>query len=161
MNLILGTANFCRDYGKSLNRDECFEILKRAEELGIKTVATAFDYGKDVIDDYGWKDIIHKYEPGKIRWGQLEGVTLDEFKIHTGLMMAPLNPLNRDFLYTASEDWFIARSIFCGGSLQRSHPEDIARLCFGFLKSHKVKNAVVGVESVFELELIVRVANEK
>lgn len=163
MNLILGTANFMNSYGKRLERDECFRILDRAKELGINTVATAFDYGKDVVDKYGWVDVIHKPEHGLLYWNGKLGVTVDKWcEIYTpNWIMAPFNPLNLDFLCYSSEDRFIARSIFCGGKLQRSHPEDIARLIFGFLKSHDVKNVVFGVESIEELELNVRVANEK
>lgn len=166
MHLILGTANFDRDYGKRLERDECFKILDRAKKLGIETVATAFDYGKDIVDEYGWKDVIHKYEPGLIKWGELDGITIDKFTnpipflIPNHLIMAPFNPLNTSFKNFVSSSCFIARSIFCGGRLQRSDKEDVARLIFGFLKSHEVKNAVFGVESIEELELIVRIANE-
>lgn len=163
MNLILGTANFNRDYGKRLEKDECFKILDRAKELGVKTVATAFDYGYDVISEYGWEDVLHKPEPGIITWNGVDGITVDKPGVicTKGLVMAPFNPLNLDFKYIVPYDGFIARSIFCGGRLQRSHPEDVARLCFGFLKSHGVKNAVFGVESIEELELNVRVANER
>lgn len=162
MNLILGTSNFMRDYGKRLEKDECFKLLDRAKELGIKTVATAFDYGMDIVVEHGLWDIVYKYEHGKIRWGQLSGFSLDNPETFLGgLVMAPFNPLDLRFKYTASEEFFIARSIFCGGKLQRSNKEDIARLCFGFLKSHDVKNAVFGVESIEELELNVMVANEK
>lgn len=163
MRLILGTANFCNDYGKRLKRDECFRILDRAKELGIKTVATAFDYGIEVVKEYGWKDILHKSRPGVIEWRGMEGWTLDQLSGSMNLdcpLMGPFNPLNYSFQPWASMDLFIARSIFCGGRLQRSHPEDVARLCFGFLKSHDVKNCVFGVESIEELELNVRVANE-
>ena len=164
MNIILGTANWCRHgYGKELGRDECFRIMDRAKELGIKTLATAFDYGKDVADEYGWVDRVHKYEPRKIEWDGLHGISIDEYdwRIKSELLMAPFNPLNHEFVEYTKGDFFIARSIFCGGKLQRSHPEDVARLVFGFLKSHDVKNAVFGVESIEELELNVRVANEK
>lgn len=167
MNLILGTANFCRDYGKRLEKDECFRILDRAKELGIKTVATAFDYGIDIVKEYGWKDIVHKYEPSKIIWNNEEGFSLDvktednKSLWRYSLIMAPLNPLNLSFLRCINGSGFIARSIFCGGRLQRSNQEDVARLCFGFLKSHNVRNAVFGVESIEELELNVRIANEK
>ena len=162
MHLILGTANFCNDYGKRLEKDECFRILDRAKELGIKTIATAFDYGKDIADEYGWEDRLHKYEPFHIRWNGVEGLTVDdEDDAREGLLMAPFNPLNDSFRLWSSSYLFIARSILCSGKLQRSHPEDIARLCIGFLKSHDVKNAVFGVESIEELELVVRVANEK
>ena len=163
MNLILGTANFCNDYGKRLEKDECFKILDRARELGIKTLATAFDYGKEIADKYGWVDRVHKYEPGKIRWNDLHGVSADEYDWHidSELLMAPFNPLNYSFRPWVSSEFFIARSIFCGGKLQRSNKEDVARLVFGFLKSHYVKNCVFGVESIEELELNVRVVNEK
>lgn len=167
MNLILGTANFCNDYGKRLEKDECFRILDRAKELGIKTVATAFDYGKDVVDEYGWVDRVHKFDHGLIEWGNLKGYTLDEYMPGIALpvpslLMVPFNPLNYSFVHLIDNKHFtiIARSIFCGGRLQRSHPEDVARLCFGFLKSHDVKNCVFGVESIEELELNVRIANE-
>lgn len=164
MNLILGTANFCKDYGKRLEKDECFRILDRAKELGIKTVATAFDYGKDVVDEYGWVDRVHKYEPKKLKWGELYGSTIDtplnRPSLYFNILMAPFNPFDYSFNLVAAHPHFIARSIFCGGRLQRSHPEDVARLCFGFLKSHDVKNAVFGVESIEELELNVRIANE-
>lgn len=162
MNLILGTANFGNNYGKRLEKDECFSILDRAKELGIKTVATAFDYGKDMADEYGWEDRIHKPRPGELEWNELSGKTLDkpDGKMHQ-LLMAPLNPMNLDFLPYVPYQTFIARSIFCGGKLQRSNKEDVARLILGFLKSHGVKNAVFGVESIEELELVVRVANEK
>ena len=80
--------------------------------------------------------------------------------IRTDLLMAPFNPINHSFRQFASYDWFIARSIFCGGKLQRSNKEDVARLCMGFLKSHDVENCVFGVESIEELELNVRVASE-
>lgn len=164
MHLILGTANFNRGgYGKKLEKDECFRILDRAKELGIETVATAFDYGIDVVREYGWEDIIHKYEHERIEWRGEIGATVDVWNetYRYGLMMAPFNPLNLDFLKYSGEHGFIARSIFCGGKLQRSNKEDVARLCFGFLKSHDVKNCVFGVESIEELELNVRVANEK
>ena len=162
MNLILGTANFCNDYGKRIDKDGCFRILDRANELGIRTVATAFDYGYQVVSEYGWKDILHKYKPGLITWNGVDGVSIDEYKyVEEGLIMAPFNPIDLRFYAYASDNRFIARSIFCGGKLQRSNKEDIARLVFGFLKSHFVKNSVFGVESVEELELIVRVANEK
>jgi hypothetical protein len=163
MNLILGTANWNRPgYGKELSKDECFKLMDRAKELGIKTLATAFDYGKDVADEYGWEDRIHKVSPGEIEWMGYSGKSLDSPETYIGgLIMAPFNPLDYRFKATSSADFFIARSIFCGGRLQRSNKEDIARLVFGFLKSHEVKNAVFGVESIEELELIVRVANEK
>lgn len=170
MNLILGTANWCRPgYGKELSKDECFRIMDRAKELGIKTLATAFDYGKDVADEYGWEDRVHKYEPGLIEWGDLKGMSLDELVPGKVIpvpcvLMGPFNPLNFSFKWVLNSPKnieFISRSIFCGGRLQRSNPEDVARLCFGFLKSHGVKNAVFGVESIEELELNVRVANEE
>lgn len=163
MNLILGTANFCNDYGKRLEKDECFKILDRAKELGIDTLATAFDYGIEIAVEHGLWNLIHKYEPGKIRFGKRDGLSLDVLDRpipSDTLLMAPFNPLNYSFRALASQDSFIARSIFCGGKLQRSHPEDVARLVFGFLKSHEVRNAVFGVESIEELELIVKVANE-
>ena len=169
MHLILGTANWNRPgYGKELSKDECFKLMDRAKELGIKTLATAFDYGKDVADEYGWEDRVHKYEPGKIEWNGLDGLTLEkpiywttdmEFSKH--FLMAPFNPLNTSFLPWVYKANFIARSIFCGGRFQRSNLEDVAILVFSFLKSHDVKNAVFGVESIEELELNVRVANEK
>ena len=163
MNLILGTANFNNPgYGKSLDKNECFRILDRAKELGIKTVATAFDYGHKVVTDYGWSDMLYKQSPGIITWNGLEGRSLDAPEIipTDSLLMAPFNPLKLSFKYFSSRPGFIARSIFCGGRLQRSNKEDVARLCFGFLKSHDVKNAVFGVESIEELELNVRIANE-
>lgn len=145
-----------------MDRIACLNILKRAEELGIKTIATAFDYGKDIADEYGWEDRLHKPRTEEIEWNELTGKTLDnpDGKMHQ-LLMAPLNPMNLDFLPYVPYQTFVARSIFCGGKLQRSNKEDVARLVFGFLKSHGVKNAVVGVESIEELELIVRVENEK
>lgn len=169
MHLILGTANWARDgYGKRLEKDECFKILDQAKALGIKTVATAFDYGIEVVREYGWEDVLHKCEPWKISWNGASGVTLDRIIPGTSLLvptllMAPLNPLDYSFLPISNhrDVTFIARSIFCGGKLQRSNKEDVARLCFGFLKSHDVKNAVFGVESIEELELNVRIANEK
>ena len=162
MNLILGTANFCNDYGKRLERDECLRILDRARELGIKTVATAFDYGEDIANEYGWSaDRVYKYEPYHIKWHGVDGLTTDDIDdAYTELIMAPFNPMNHSFRLHSSSYLFIARSIFCGGRLQRSNKEDVARLCFGFLKSHDVKNAVFGVESIEELELNVRIANE-
>ncbi len=162
MNLILGTANFMNSYGKRLEKDECFRILDRAKELGIETVATAFDYGIEVVREYGWEDILHKPEPGIIEWRGLCGNSADSLSdpSATYWLMAPFNPLNREFMFFSHEDRFIARSIFCGGKLQRSNKEDVACLCFGFLKSHGVKNCVFGVESIEELELNVRVANE-
>lgn len=162
MNLILGTANFNREgYGKKLEKDECFRILDRAKELGIKTLATAFDYGTDVAMEHGLWDMVYKYDHGKIKWGQVSGFSLETPETYLGgLIMASFNPLDHRFKYTASEEFFIARSIFCGGRLQRSNKEDVARLCFGFLRSHDVKNAVFGVESIEELELNVRVADE-
>lgn len=166
MNLILGTANFCRDYGKRLEKDECFKLLDRAKELGIKTVATAFDYGMEVVDEYGWMDRIHKVKPKEIEWDGYSGISIDYVSelceyVKPSIIMAPFNPLDTRFKPLVYDENFIVRSIFCGGKLQRSHPEDVARLVFGFLKSHEVKNAVFGVESIEELELIVRVANEK
>lgn len=166
MNLILGTANFCRDYGKRLERDECFQILDRAKELGIKTVATAFDYGDSIADEYGWEDRIYKWDKTqKLTWRGFPGLSMDEpffadTELRDNFIMAPFNPLNLSFKPYCSHPRFIARSIFCGGKLQRSNPEDIAKLCLGFLKSNEVKNAVFGVESIEELELVVRVANE-
>lgn len=168
MNLILGTANFDREgYGKKLEKDECFKLLDRAKELRIETVATAFDYGIDIVGDYGWKNVIHKRRDGEIFWegNGISGLTLDsnlkaDVALDSGILMAPLNPLNLSFLPWANHHRFIARSIFCGGRLQRSHPEDIARLVFGFLKSHDVKNACFGVESIEELELIVEIARQ-
>ena len=164
MNLILGTANFNRDgYGKRLEKDECFKFLDRAKELGIKTIATAFDYGIDIASEHGWKDILHKPSPGFLIWGDKIGKTLDfpDLIEANSLVMAPFNPLNYSFVNWAPWSNFIARSIFCGGKLQRSNKEDVARLCFGFLKSHEVKNCVFGVESIEELELNVGVALEE
>lgn len=162
MNLILGTANFNRPYGMAMDRQTCLNVLNRAEALGIRTIATAFDYGVEIADEYGWVDRIHKYEPEHITWRGRYGMTVDSMPCFMGeLLMGPFNPLNYEFRACVSSENFIARSIFCGGKLQRSHPEDVARLVFGFLKSHDVKNAVFGVESIEELELIVRVANEK
>jgi aryl-alcohol dehydrogenase-like predicted oxidoreductase len=168
MNLILGCANFCADYGKRLEKDECFRILDRAKELGIETVATAFDYGIDVVNEYGWKDILHKKCGQHLEWGDRIGLSLEEPYFATSIIqygrtfvMGPFNPLNYSFKCVADRNDFVARSIFCGGKLQRSNQEDVARLVFGFLKSHEVKNAVFGVESIEELELVVRVANEK
>lgn len=163
MQLILGTANWCRPgYGKELGRDECFRLMDRAKELGVKTLATAFDYGKDVADEWGWEDRVHKFAPEEIEWRGIRGYTLD-FPRDVGgkaLVMAPFNPINYMFKPWVKNDGFIARSLFCGGWLQRSNKEDVARLVFGFLKSHGVKNAVFGVESIEELELNVRVARE-
>ena len=164
MNLILGTANFNRDgYGKRLEKDECFKFLDRAKELGIKTIATAFDYGIGIASEYGWEDILHKASPGLLVWGDKVGKTLNvpEIVEFNSLIMAPFNPLNYSFVNWVSWPLFIARSIFCGGRLQRSNKEDVARICFGFLKSHGVKNCVFGVESIEELELNVRIALEE
>lgn len=162
MNLILGTANFNRPYGKFLDTDECFKLLDRAKALGIKTLATAFDYGSEIAAEYGWKDIVHKYEPMKIRWNGLEGISLDKLPIDGfsgDLLMAPFNPLNYSFRPLVAAPFFIARSIFYGGRFQRTNKEDVARMIFGFLKSHEVKNCVFGVESIEELEVNVEAAN--
>lgn len=162
MNLILGTANFNRDYGQRLERDECFLILDRAKELGIKTLATAFDYGTEIADEYGWRDRLHKVSPKKIVWGGISGVTFDDVGpiSPNRWIMAPFNPLDYRFKHYIDK-WFIARSIFCGGRIQSGDTETTAKLVFGFLHSHNIKYAVFGVESLDELELIVRVAHEK
>ena len=42
MNLILGTANFGNNYkGLNLPEGECFAIMDKAWELGIRTIDTA------------------------------------------------------------------------------------------------------------------------
>lgn len=192
MNLILGTANFCNDYGKRLERDECLKILDRAYELGVWGIDTAVSYGdsskvvQEWHDNNPYKDMVTfskaklsepmpsgtvHYRLGHSTFCSMDWRGYDGLSVYTthwadkalesGWLQAPFSPLNTEFKKYASHERFIARSIFCGGKLQRSHPEDVARLVFGFLKSHEVKNAVFGVESIEELELIVRVANEK
>ena len=54
MNLILGTATFGNDYGRRLEKEECFEILDRAQELGVWGIDTASGYGQS-------EEIIHEW----------------------------------------------------------------------------------------------------
>ena len=187
MNLILGAANFGNDYGKRLEQDECFAILNRAKSLGIWAVDTAQSYGDSANIIQGWGGglkIFSKYKRGETYPAYADYVLLHDEKdvnsidmendgaslydpklakaIHyPSWIQGPLNPLNLSFLYYAGYERFIARSVFCGGRLQRSNQEDIATLIFGFLKSHCVKQVVIGVESITELENIVRIAFEK
>lgn len=187
MNLILGTANFGNPgYGKSLGHDECFKILDRAKELGVWAVDTARSYGdsEDIILDWdGGLKIFSKYK-GKEKYPEYADYVLlhNENEIGCGMendgaslyslkfakeihypdwIQAPLNPINYEFLPYAKYEKFIARSIFCGGKLQKGDFETVAKLVFGFLKSHGVMNVCFGVESMEELELIVGVVNEK
>lgn len=184
MNLILGTANFGNDYGKRMNREECYRVLDIAKSLGVWAVDTAESYGEssNIIREWnGGLKIFSKYKKGEEypfyadyvlnhdeskRMFYADGTSFytrsmvgwtDTFK----WIQAPFNPLFYDFKDLAHKKKFIARSIFCGGRMQKGDAETTARLVFGFLRSHGVQNVVFGVESVKELELIVRVSHEK
>ena len=184
MNLILGTANFGNDYGKRLEKEECFRILDRAKELGVWAIDTAQSYGNspNIIQEwngglkifskmnvneeypsYANYILAHNQKESHPLGRKLHGTsyyTTDIVSIY-GFIQAQFNPIDFSFKDWANQERFIARSIFCGGKLQRGNNEDTARLVFGFLKSHDVKNCVFGVESIEELELNMRIANEK
>lgn len=187
VNLILGTANWCNDYGKRLERDECFRLMDKAKELGIYALDTAVAYGGSEAVIKEWLDrgnqmtvfskgtneqlptigdykLLHNENQIKTCNAKLwDGFSIYDSKwsgwLH-GWVQAPFNPLNYEFRFWAHNDNFIARSIFVGGHVWKGDREDIARLTYGFLRSHSVKNCVFGVESVEELEMNVRIARD-
>lgn len=183
MNLILGTANFGNAYGKRIEKYECFKILDRAKELGVWAVDTAQSYGKspDIIQEWGRGLLIFSKYKGNEEYPVYADCVLlhDEFDVfrrpelrrdgvstynshlydETGWIQAPFNPLNLTYQYLAKKPLFIARSIFLGGKFYGDADRAaIARVTFGFLRSHEVKNVVFGVESIEDLETIVEAA---
>lgn len=171
MKLILGTAEFgMRPYGDGItappNRQEILKILNLAWESGIDTLDTADTYGTEAITDLfgGFKQIFksrkvqgayYHYAPGESRIEGVKQASVYDLEQVQGLdsVIVPLN-INNTLFKDVKAPIVYVRSVFDRGKLLKEGYT--VKDCLTFVKRHSPQGVIVGVNSVKELEDILK-----
>lgn len=173
MQLILGTAEFGKAYGEGVkeppSEQEVVKILNLAWEAGIKALDTADTYGLDKVRPYfGRFGEIYKtrdlkdpktwyhYQPFEIPVKTTQASVYNREQLE-GLnsVIVPLSIGNTEFAYNLGVPTVYARSVFNRGKLLKDGYT--VRDCISFVKRHSPNGIIVGVNSVQELEEILKV----
>lgn len=179
MKLILGTAEFCKTpYGEGIasppSRQEIVKILNMAYDSGITTLDTSdqYDYLDGMQELFNGFSRIEKsrtipedrryFGPPYYHYKQDEAIQpgIDRASVYTkeqlkGLTSAiiPVSINRTDLISLAPTHWY-ARSVFDRGRLLK---EGYAvKDCLSFVKRQHPNGVIIGVNSVAELEEILK-----
>lgn len=174
MELILGTAEFGPvGYGEGVtappSKQEIIRILNLAWESDIRCLDTSDQYGTEYLEPYfkGFGQIFksrtvkgawYHYKPLESRVEGVEQASVYDWDQIEGLkgIIVPLNINNTSFLECRRPFTSIyARSVFDRGRLFKEGYT--VKDCLGFIKRQCLTGCIVGVNSVRELEEILKV----
>lgn len=187
MKVIVGTANFKKEYGcRRVKAKNIYDILDSAYDLGIDTIETAHDYDcLNILENYADVfDIIYKCDTeNELNEARLYlGHKVIPMKHHKpydgwdnrsiynpsegyiGMIEFPYNLIDQRFgnyLYEPSEN--IARSVFIQGlafGMPDFHGIPFYHVCWNFVRNNpNIDAIVVGVDTVEQLKDIMTIPN--